>query len=120
MEATDILPLTRAAIRALLRAREPSAPLAGPEQRRIPRWPFPGTVEVWSRNADGMEFHHLATCNDLSEGGAGIMCDCWLPVGDTLDIAIHQPEASYHGRALIRHCTRQVHGYAVGVEFVDP
>ncbi|HEY3244032.1 MAG TPA: PilZ domain-containing protein [Phycisphaerae bacterium] len=119
MEVAEILPLSRAAIRELLRARTVEEPCTADERRRVPRWPFPGTVEIWSKNADGLEFHQLGTCSNLSEGGAGIVTDCWLPVGDTLDIAIHQPEASYHGRAIVRHCSRYAEGYGVGMEFIE-
>lgn len=120
MDATEICPLTREAVGKLLRSREEQAPERnGKERRRAPRWPFPGTTELWVPDADGVENYVLATCLDLGERGIGIRCDEMLPVGLELALAIHQPEVSFHGRAVVRHSTATPVGdHIVGLEFL--
>ena len=119
MEATEICPLTKATIAELLQGREADlAEYASDERRRSPRWPFPGTVEVWIPQENGEERYLLATCENLGRGGVGVRCDEELPVDWELPIAIHQPERSLHGRAIVRHATWTPKGYYVGMEFV--
>jgi hypothetical protein len=118
MDADDIYPLTREAVRNLLETRRRADALPGDLGKRLlPRWPFPGTVQLWLPNSDGSEEHLLATLHDLSERGVGMRCDQKLELGQTLAIAIHQPEASFHGRATVRHCTPRRSGYHIGMEF---
>ncbi len=120
MDSLEIMPLSRSAIRALLQSREAPPSSTGQERRATGRWPFPVPVELWLEDEDGQAFYQLATCNDLSEVGAGIVCDEALSVGTTFDMAIHQPEASYHGRGVVRHCTPHTEGFFVGMQFVEP
>jgi hypothetical protein len=41
-----------------------------------------------------------------------------IPSETRLSLALHQPELSCYGHAIVRHCTRAPIGYLVGVEFV--
>lgn len=118
MDADEILPLTRDHIRNLLQSR-PSDGGEGEDlgKRRLPRWPFPGAVELWIPSTEGGEQHVITTLHDMSEGGIGIRSDVALEPGQTLAIAVHQPEASLHGKATVRHCTARRSGYHVGMEF---
>jgi hypothetical protein len=60
----------------------------------------------------------LGTCIDLSARGLGIRCDENLPVGMTLSVAIHQPEVSFHGKAVVRHQSALRRGeFALGLQF---
>lgn len=122
MKTDEFVHLSRQAVQRLLEERQQSDPVpasAGPERRRHPRWPFPAPVELWVPGEDGIDEHVLGTCKDLSCGGVGISCDCELPVGVTLPIAIHQPEVTFHGYAIVRRCMRGPDGYHVGLEFPD-
>lgn len=118
MDATEIVPLTREGLAALLARREASGQDEGFNgRRRYPRWPFPGTVELWIPDDTGGEGYALATCENLGLGGVGIRCPEPLKPGLELAIAIHQPERSFHGRARVRHCTQFPQGYYCGLEF---
>lgn len=119
MQATEICPLSRRTVAGLIKESAPSGPgrrSAG--RRRAPRWPFPGTVELWLTNEAGEEDLALATCQNLSKHGVGIICDEWLAPGEELAIAIHQPARSLHGRAVVRHCTNIQRGFYAGLEFI--
>ena len=118
MDATEICPLTEEAIEKLLSARmlgtsEPT----GNGRRRAQRWPFPGTVELWIPGENGVEQYALATSLNLSAHGIGIKSDDALPVDLELAIAIHEPEMSFHGRAIVRHCSEIEGGHYVGLQF---
>lgn len=90
----------------------------GTETRRgIKRWPFPGTVELWIPEADGTERYALATSLNLSLQGVGIRTDEPLPVGTKMAIALHEPEVSFHGHAVVRHCTPIEDDYLMGMQF---
>lgn len=119
MKATDICPLTQKAVQELLAARAAqSDPHNGQERRQAPRWPFAGTVELWVPDEDGCERYTLATCIDLSADGIGIRCDDPLPIDLSLSVAIHQPERSFHGTAIIRHRTPTPQGdFILGLQF---
>jgi len=119
MDATEICPLTEEAIGRLLAGRSIELCQPGTNGRRVaPRWPFPGTVEMWLPDDEGVEQHHLATCINLSLHGLGMLCDDELPIGLEFALAIHQPESSFHGRAVVRHCTEVQAGYYVGIQFI--
>lgn len=122
MEVSEICPLTREAVRDLLRSRmQASADLHGLERRLAARWPFPGAVELWLPDEAGIEHYCLATCLDLSLKGVGVRCDEPLERGSQIGLAVHQPEVSFHGRATVRHCTQSNQGdYIVGLEFQFP
>ena len=119
MDATEICPLTRDAVSELLAARNPAdGDRRGSPRRRVARWPFPGTVELWIPEEDGGERYALATSLNLSTDGVGIRSDEELPSGAEVAIAIHEPELSFHGRGVVRHCTAIENEYLVGVQFV--
>jgi len=120
MDVAEICPLTEETILNLLKSRGAFAHMhTGSGRRQAERWPFPGTIELWIPDELGFHRHALGTCLDMSLDGAGVRCDDSLPVGLELDIAIHQPEASFHGRALVRHCTSTARGdHMVGLEFL--
>ncbi len=119
MDATEISPLTEEAIAKLLADRNIVLPEPHDNgRRRAPRWPFPGTVELWVPGEDGLDEHRLATCLNLSLGGLGMLSEFDLPLGLELALAIHQPEMSFHGQAAIRHCTAVEPGYYIGLKFL--
>lgn len=118
MDALEFCPLTKGALGELLSARHPSS--VGDkktERRQMPRWPFPGTVELWVPDESGIEQHVLATSINLSLQGVGIKIDDDLPLDTNVGIAIHEPEVSLHGRAFVRHCTPIDDGYYIGLSF---
>lgn len=123
-EASEILPLTRQAVAKLITSRALSRQASLRDEscrRHRVRWPFPGAAELWIRDDAGIEHHWLATCLNLSLGGIGIRLDRSLAPGAELDIAVHQPEVSFHGRAIVRHCTPTADGeFAAGLEFCFP
>jgi hypothetical protein len=119
MEATEICRLTEEAVARVLSGRGVTAPRRGKKGRRlVPRWPFPGTVELWIPDGEGAERYELATSLNLSLNGMGIRCDEPLPAGLELAVAIHEPEVSFHGRALVRHCTEVDDEFLIGLEFL--
>ena len=119
MDTTEICPLTQEAIVNLLTDREPRRLDATPVGRRkAARWPFPGTVELWIPDEAGLEQYCLATSLNLSVYGVGIRCDEALSPGLELAIAIHEPEASLHGKAVVRHCTEMGDEYLAGLQFL--
>lgn len=119
METVDIFPLSEQTIAELLARRGGDEPdVADDCQRRAPRWPFPGTVELWVPDESGCERYELATSLNLSHHGIGIRFEEALKPGRELNIAIHEPEASFHGRAEVRHCTELSDGtYYIGLQF---
>jgi hypothetical protein len=119
MEATEIYPLTAEAIAKLLQGRNAQQPdTKGKARRSVKRWPFPGTVELWIPDEDGLERYALATSLNLSLGGVGIRLDESLPEGMELALAVHEPEVSFHGRATVRHCTDMGDECLIGLQFV--
>jgi hypothetical protein len=117
-DVSEICPLSRKAVARLLAERAARSGASSVNGRRIaPRWPFPGTVELWIPDENGVEQHTLATSLNLSEHGIGINMDDRLPVDLELAIAIHEPEVSFHGRAVVRHCTDIECGYYIGMQF---
>jgi len=122
MKTDEFQQLTSDNVTRVLAGRRPAGPEQGPaDRRRAPRWPFPGPIELWvplpGGPADETQ-HVLGTTRDLSTSGVGLYCDCELPVGDTLAIAIHEPEATLHGEAIVRRCQPCPGGFSVGLEFV--
>ncbi len=118
MDADEIIALTAETVGELVNAHQ-SAEGAGPEtgQRQAPRWLFPGTTQLWLTDESGAEQLIIGTCCNLSTRGLAVRTDEALPTGVTLPIAIHLPQASYHGKATVRHCTEKQRGYFVGMEF---
>ena len=74
---------------------------------------------MWVRNRAGEEMELLATCHNLNSWGIGVICELMLEEGTQLPIAIHQPEATYHGTGVVRHCTSSDGEYFVGIELVE-
>lgn len=119
MDAEKIVKLSAEAIRDLVDAqRIESVSKETPGKRREERWPFPGTVEVWLPEECYGERHILATLHNLSANGLGMRCRRPLPVDTKIAVAIHQPELSCYGHAVVRHCTQAHVGYLVGMEFI--
>ncbi len=120
MEATDICRLNRDVLAKLLADRAATQPHSHANgKRRTPRWPFPGTVELWAPEDSGREWYALATSVNLSARGIGLHCDEPLEPDEELEIAIHEPEMSLHGRAVVRHCTEMESGaFLVGMQFL--
>jgi hypothetical protein len=120
VEVSEICPLTRDAVAGLLASRErPARRNPRGTSRRMTRWPFPGAAEFWVPRDDGTDHYVLATCTNLSGGGIGVRCDEPMPMDVQLAIAVHQPEVSFHGQGIVRHCTPTAGGeYLVGLEFV--
>ncbi len=119
LETLEIQLLTRESIAAFLNGRELFTPDDHTHaRRRVPRWPFPGTVELWIPDGEGGERYELATCINLSMDGLGILADEKLPLGMILGIAFHQPEVSFHGRSVVRHVANHEKGFFTGVQFL--
>lgn len=119
MDAEKIVKLTPDAIRNLLESRRINThSKAAREKRGSERWPFPGTVEVWLPDECYGERHLLATLHNLSPGGLAMRTRRPIPGDTRVALALHQPELSCYGHAVVRHCTRAPVGYLVGVEFI--
>ncbi len=118
MDAERIVKLTPDSIRELVESqRIKSVPKRAAGQRREERWPFPGTVELWLPEQCYGERHVLATLHNLSPHGLAMRSRRPIDRDTRLSLAIHQPELSCYGRAIVRHCTQAQAGYLVGVEF---
>ena len=119
MNTAEFCLLTEAAVAKLLADRNPKEPgTKGKDRRKMTRWPFPGAVELWIPDEHGIEHHALATSLNLSLGGVGIRCDEPLSPGLELAIAVHEPEVSFHGRAVVCHCTDMQGDYLIGLQFL--
>lgn len=119
MDADEIQPLTRKAAAGLVAAQQGAGQSPAEGGKRVqPRWPFPGAVELWVPGEGGAEIHALGACHNLSQTGIGVRCDHELSSGLKLPLAIHLPQASFHGRGVVRHCSARGKGFLVGIEFV--
>ncbi len=119
METTEICPLTEDAVAELLARRAGGQrTVKAKGKRKVSRWPFPATAELWVPEENGIAHHALGTTLNLSFHGVGIRCEEPLTVGLELAIAIHEPEMSFHGRGVVRHCTAIEEDYLVGLEFL--
>lgn len=119
MDADQITRITPEALREMLDARAPGGPgKAASCKRKDERWPFAGTVEIWLPDECYGERHVLATLHNLSANGLAMRTRRPIPTGTRVSLAIHQPELSCYGKAVVRHCTRAQVGYLVGAEFV--
>jgi len=120
MLTDEFVPITADAILDILRERFGHEPehTPDPERRQRPRWPFPGTVELWVPEDDGVELYLHARALNLSSLGIGIIADEPLPAGKRVSIAIHQPEATLFGDAIVRHATPTPDGQVVGLQFL--
>lgn len=120
MDATEFCALASDSIAKLLAGRQKhSRATAWHGQRNAPRWPFPSTVELWVPDATGEDRYLLATSVNLSTTGIGLKVDEQIPAGTELALAVHEPEMSFHGRAVVRHCTETDRGYwLAGMQFL--
>lgn len=119
MDAERILRLSPDVVRDLIETRARKTQSKHPAgHRSTERWPFPGTVEVWLPDDCYGERHVLATLHNLSVGGLAMRTRRPIPSDTRLSLALHQPELSCYGHAMVRHCTRAPIGYLVGVEFL--
>jgi len=120
MNTAEICALTEQSVGELLSKRQSWASRADASgRRRTMRWPFPGTVELWIPDEDGGEHYDLATSINLSMDGIGIRANEELRPGLQLAIAIHEPEMSFHGQAVVRHCIEIDNGsFILGLQFV--
>ena len=120
MDTAEFCALTEQSVGELLAKRQSWASRADANgRRRAMRWPFPGTVELWIPDGNGGERYNLATSINLSIDGIGIRADEELRPGLILAVAIHEPEMSFHGQAMVRHCTETDTGsYILGLQFL--
>jgi hypothetical protein len=119
MDAESIVKLTPDSIAELLDTQQTSSiQKQAPGQRREDRWTFAGAVEMWLPDDCYGERHVLATLHNLSRHGLAMRTRRPVPVDTKVSIAVHQPEMSCYGHALVRHCTQAHVGYLVGVEFI--
>lgn len=119
MDADNIVRLSPETIRRLLETRATGAQKKQPPGKRgRERWPFPGTVEVWLPEQCYGERHFLATLHNLSVGGLAMRTRRPVPTHSRLAFALHQPELSCYGEAIVRHCTQAAFGYLIGLEFI--
>jgi hypothetical protein len=118
MDVSEICPLTQSAVAQLLTSRMAALGDLDACRRSAVRWSFPGTVELWIPGPCGEEYE-LATSVNLSTTGVGLRLDQGIAAGTKLGIAIHEPEVSFHGRAVVRHCTEIEEGHHLaGLEFL--
>lgn len=118
MDTERIVKLTPDAVRELVDARGIQIESKGQNgARREERWPFPGAVEVWLPETCYGERHVLATLHNLSPHGLAMRTERPIEKDTAIELAIHEPELSCYGRAIVRHCTRVASGYLIGVEF---
>ena len=119
MDAMEIYRLTEKAIDRLLAEQQQDGDVTHADcRRKTNRWPFPGTVEMWLPDENGVEQIALGTCVNLSRDGLAMLYEEALPIGQEMAMAVHQPAASLHGRAVVRHCSEKDDGYYIGVEFL--
>jgi hypothetical protein len=119
VDAERIIKLSVTAVSELLESQNIHVlPKQPPGLRRAPRWPFPGTVEVWLPDHCYGERHMLATMHNLSLHGLAMRTRLPISSDTQISLAIHEPALSCYGRAVVRHCTRAAVGYLVGVEFI--
>ena len=120
MNTDELVQLTRGAIHDLLRSRCEEHAQFGPQERRHnARWPFPGTIEIHPAGAPAHE-QSFGTCRNLSETGMGMSCERFFEPEAILEIAVHLPEATLVGHAVVRYCMKTPRGFMTGIEFQFP
>ena len=121
MQTQEIVKLTRKRIAEIVKARQDAGKLpteqAHVERRKVARWPFKGAVELWPDGADGRSLTH-GTCLNISETGMGLSCDEHLNSGQIMEVAVHLPEMTLCGRAIVHYCAEVRSQYMIGMEFV--
>lgn len=119
MQTDEFVPITEATILSILSERHGAAdgPFAG-NRRAHNRRTFPGTVELWVGRPNGEDDYLLARALNLSPAGVGILLDEALDAGAEVNVAIHQPEVTLFGKAVVRHSRLTEYGTHAGLEFV--
>ena len=118
MDAEQIVKMTPETIQTLVDSRcIPAVAKHDGGQRREDRWPFPGTVEVWLPEGSYGEQYVLGTLHNLSPNGLAMRSRRPIANDTKISLAIHEPDLSCYGHAVVRHCTRAQVGYLIGVEF---
>lgn len=120
IETAEVTVLTEDALRKLLADRQ-GVSATGPKKcrRKAVRWPFPGTVQLWVNDDAFGERLLLATSLNLSVQGIAVRCDEEVEVGTELTLAVHEPEISFQGRAVVRHCAQNDDEiYCIGLAFL--
>lgn len=120
LDETEFIALNAETIKNLVESHQDREAPGNTRRRRLPRWPFPATVQLWAADRAGRETQYFGTCQNLNVHGIGVASERPFDIGRALQIALHQPEATYHGRGVVRHCTSQGQEYFVGIEFVEP
>jgi len=120
VQEKEFIALSSEAIHKLVEDRK-QADRRGPQRsrRRIERWPFPGPVQLWCGDDAGEEEQVFGTCRNLTKHGIGFYCERAFEPGTKISVAIHQPEATYHGQGVVRHCTKSDQEYFIGMEFAS-
>jgi len=119
-DVKEFIPLNRNTIAKLIENRwADDSGGNGKKRRRMERWPFPGQLQIWITDAAGEEVMLFGTCHNLNENGVGVTCERHVEPGQRVPIAIHQPEATFHGDGVVRHCTPTGSEYFVGIEFIQ-
>jgi hypothetical protein len=54
---------------------------------------------------------------NISETGVGLRCDEQLQVGDSMEVAVHVPEMTLCGQAVVRFCAEAGDDFIIGMEF---
>ncbi len=119
-ETAEVTVLTEKALGKLLAERQGiSATKSKKCRRQAVRWPFPGTVQLWLNDETDGERLLLATSLNLSVQGMAIRCDESLEPGTEVTLAVHEPEVSFQGRAVVRHCAQNDDDiYCIGLAFM--
>ncbi len=120
MQDTEVTMLTKKSMTSLMNERRKRFAARNPRncKREVQRWPFPGTVQIWTQD-DGLDQLIFATSLNLSSQGIGLRCEEAFPCGCELVIAVHEPEISFQGRAVVRHCSETEDGwYHIGMQFI--
>ena len=119
MQSAEVTTLTKRSMSTLMaERRKRSRGVVRKCQRKTPRWPFPGTVQLWTHDGE-RERLIFATSLNLSSQGIGLRCEEPLECGDEMIIAVHEPEISFQGRAVVRHCRETDDGwYHIGLQFI--
>ena len=118
MDTSEFVKLTRKTVADLLEHSHPDSADEEPlRRRREPRWPFPGTVELWVPEPDGTERQIFATSINVSLNGLAIRCDEGIALGTSLPIAVHLPQATYLGHAVARHISETPSDFLIGLQF---
>lgn len=119
-DTSEVTLLTEESLEALLAERRGVSVTKSKQCRReVVRWPFPGTVQLWLHDDEFDERLVLARSLNLSVKGLAIRCEEPLEPGTVVTLAVHEPEVSFQGKAVVKHCTQNDDDvYCIGLAFV--